>query len=391
MKAVAYDIIIIGGGPGGSMTALTAAEKGLSVLLVERDPIIGAPVRCAEGVDHKGLTEFFEPDPRWIAAEINGYSLVSPDGRFVPMNNNDELGYILERTVFDRMIAEKAAKAGATVMTSVEAVDLSPCGKGRRVVTLQTKDDTCKVEAELVIAADGVESMVARWAGLDTTCSLADMETCAQATIAGIEIDHQRFHLQFTGEYAPGGYAWMFPKGEGVANVGLGINGDFARERSASDYLSAYIRRFYPGGSIVSSTVGGVQCSGGTGKLVADSLMIVGDAAHLANPITGGGIINALISGRLATETAHAALAKGDCSEKTLQPYQKACEQRIIKMNRRFHKLKEGIRDFSDDQLNTIADKVLALPFEKRTPIRVLGTALMNKPLLLAVLAKAAF
>jgi len=99
----AFDMVVIGGGPAGSMAALTASDLGLSVLMVERDNTIGSPVRCAEGVDKKGLQQFFEPDPKWIAAEINSYYLVAPDGTQVKMYTGTEYGFILERTIFDRM------------------------------------------------------------------------------------------------------------------------------------------------------------------------------------------------------------------------------------------------------------------------------------------------
>ena len=106
---IEYDIVIIGGGPAGTIAALTASGFGLSVLLVERDNVIGNPVRCAEGVDEKGLREFFEPDPSWIAAEITGYSLIAPEGTVVEMDMGVYRGFILERIIFDRMIAEKAS------------------------------------------------------------------------------------------------------------------------------------------------------------------------------------------------------------------------------------------------------------------------------------------
>ncbi len=107
-----FDMVVIGGGPAGSMAALTAAERGLSVLLVERDHTIGSPVRCAEGVDDKGLREFFEPRREWIASEIDAYHIIAPDGTAVTIDTGPSSGYILERLVFDRMIAEKAAEAG---------------------------------------------------------------------------------------------------------------------------------------------------------------------------------------------------------------------------------------------------------------------------------------
>ena len=75
-----YDALIIGGGPGGAIAAGDLAEKGHSVCLVEKRPAIGAPVRCAEGIGKDILTEFIEPDERWISADINGAQLVAPDG-----------------------------------------------------------------------------------------------------------------------------------------------------------------------------------------------------------------------------------------------------------------------------------------------------------------------
>src|SRR2546422_172773 len=75
----------------------------------------------------------------------------------------------------------------------------------------------------IVIGAEGVEAMVGRWAGLDTRVPARDMESCAQYVIQGIDFDPDAIYLQFGGPIAPGGYAWLFPKGVGIANVGLGL------------------------------------------------------------------------------------------------------------------------------------------------------------------------
>jgi len=384
-------MVIIGAGPAGSMAALTGARLGLEVLLVERDPVVGSPVRCAEGVDEKGLRRFFEPDPRWTAAEIDSYYLVAPNGDEVKMSIMGLRGYILERAVFDRMIAQEAAKSGASVRTGVEATGLSEFSRGSRSVTLRDNSHEWEVRGRVVVAADGVESRAARWAGLDTHCSLHDMETCAQATLAGIEVDPRAFYLYFTREFAPGGYAWVFPKGHGVANVGLGISGSFAKGKSPIDYLEGFIERRFPGASVVSRTVGGVQCSGGVEKICADGLMVCGDAAHMANPLTGGGIINAMAAGEIAAETAAEALKKGGTDERNLRPYQKRCDRRFGKMNRLFHLVKEGIIDIPNERLNALAEEMLKLPVEKRTPVRVLRAALVRNPFLLKVLAKLVF
>jgi len=386
-----YDMVVIGAGPAGSMAALTAAQHGLSVLMVERDPVIGSPVRCAEGVDEKGLSEFFAPDPRWIASEITHFYLVSPDGSRVKMDTQNQCGYILERVIFDRMIAQEAAVHGASILTGVDAVAMSEFSNGTRTVTLQNAGSRWDVIARMVIAADGVESRVARWAGLKTNTPVHDMETCAQVILADIDIDHRAFSMYFTREYAPGGYAWVFPKGPHSANVGLGISVTIADKKTPVRYLDSFLSRYFPGAAVVSRTTGGVSCTGGIGKMFADGLMVCGDAAHAANPITGGGIINAMISGRIAGETAAGALEKGRAAERALSIYQKRCDDRFGNMNRLFYRLKEGILGIPDERLNAIAHEVLKLPVEKRSPARVLGTALVRQPKLLKVLAKVVF
>ena len=385
---IEYDIVIIGGGPAGTMAALTASGFGLSVLLVERDNVIGNPVRCAEGVDEKGLREFFEPDPSWIASEITGYSLIAPDGTVVEMDMGVYRGFILERIIFDRMIAEKASTKGAVIMTGVEAVGMSDYDNSSRSVRLRNDDREWNVKARTVIAADGVESRAARWGGLKTNSVISDMETCAQVTLSGVDVDSNTFKLYFTREYAPGGYAWIFPKGSNTANVGLGISGDYAAKKSPQKYLNEFLAHYFPEASIVGRTFGGIPCTGGIKKIYADGIMVVGDAAHMANPIVGGGIINAMIAGKLAAETAFEASRQGKSSESALKVYAKRCDERFGKMNRRFYRIKRGIMNIPDDRLNEIAHEIVSLPKEKRTPVRVLKSALFKQPALLVVLAK---
>ncbi|MFC1561051.1 NAD(P)/FAD-dependent oxidoreductase [Candidatus Latescibacterota bacterium] len=383
-----FNIVVIGGGPAGTIAALTAADMGLSVLLAERSNVIGNPVRCAEGVDEKGLSEFFKPDPSWVASEITGYSLVAPDGTSVDINIGDNKGFILERQIFDRMIAEKAAAKGAAIMTGVEAVGMSDYNNSYRTVSLRNDEREWNLKAGIIVAADGVESRAARWAGLKTNTILHDMETGTQVTLAGIDVDPHVFKMYFTGEYAPGGYAWVFPKGSNTANVGLGISGDYAKKKSPKKYLDEFLAYYFPNSAIVGRTFGGVSCTGGIEKIFTDGVMVAGDAAHMANPITGGGIINAMIAGKLAAETACEALKKGKTGESALKVYAKRCDKRIGKMNRRFYRLKEGIFSIPDDRLNEIAREIISLPEEKRTPVRILKSALFKQPSLLRVLAK---
>src|SRR5439155_1119974 len=160
----------------------------------------------------------------------------------------------------------------------------------------------------VVIGTDGVETMVGRWAGLDTRVPARDMESCAQYVLDGIDFDPDAIYLQFGDHIAPGGYAWLFPKSERSANVGLGIVALKSDGRNAREYLDEWIARRYAGGARTGYTVGGVIVHHTLKRTHTDGVMICGDAAHMVNPLSGGGIVNAMKSGRLAGRAAAAAI-----------------------------------------------------------------------------------
>lgn len=319
-----YDVVVVGAGPGGSIAAREAARLGLSVLLLEKRQEIGSPVRCAEGVAHELLVPFIEPDPRWISTVVSKAQItVIEDGTTVTRQAEGGKGYILERRIFDRVLAEEAAKAGAQVMVKTAATGLLLEDGVVRGVVARGPAGVMEIECAVVIGADGVESQVGSWAGLDTTLPLRDTMACAQYLLAGIEVDPACCYYYLGQEVTAGGYAWVFPKGEGRANVGLGVQADLAAD-SALNYLDRFIERqpHLAQGSPVTLVVGGVPVSRPLPRLVANGLMLVGDAARQVDPLTGGGIANAMIAGRLAAEVAAKAIASGDTSAEALALYE---------------------------------------------------------------------
>ncbi len=339
-----YDLIVIGAGPGGSTAAQTAAEAGLSVLLLEKRQEIGSPVRCAEGVGHNSLIPFIEPDPRWIAAEVTQAEITTViQGERHTTRGTGGRGYILERRVFDRVLAENAIIAGARALVKTAATDLMMEGRRVRGVKIQGELlnglTQMEIEAKIVIAADGVEAQIGRWAGLDLQLPLEDTMVCAQYLLAGINIDPSCTCYFIDHDIAPGGYAWIFPKGEGVANVGLGVQADLWEEhdvqqspdetvRSLEGTVLGYLTRFIESdprlsnGSPVTLVTGNVPVGISPKNIVTDGLMVVGDAARQVDPLTGGGIINAMTAGKLAAEVAAEAIAADDISAPFLKEYQ---------------------------------------------------------------------
>ncbi|WP_406659726.1 NAD(P)/FAD-dependent oxidoreductase [Methanolobus sp. ZRKC3] len=321
-----YDVIVIGAGPGGSIAAKNAAEKGLDVLLIEKRQEIGDPVRCAEGVSKIWLRKHIEPDHRWISADLKGSRIFSPDGTMVEMSEEiagAEVGYVLERKIFDRALAHESAKAGADVFVKTRATGLiieDGFVRGAKIMHMGEEQD---VRAKIVIGADGVESKVGRWAGINTSLKPNDIETCAQFLMSGTGIDQDYCHFYIGNDIAPSGYIWLFPKGNGMANVGIGIIGSKSGEKHAIDYLRDFVEKSYPDAKILEIDVGGVPVSGTIERTIKNGLMLVGDAARQSDPITGGGIINAMEAGKIAGEVAYEAISKNDVSVKMLEEYEK--------------------------------------------------------------------
>jgi digeranylgeranylglycerophospholipid reductase len=381
-----YDVIVVGAGPAGSTAARYAAAGGASVLMLEKDRDVGYPVRCGEAVSHDGLVQFIEPNPKFIASTVTRFRLVAPNGKEV-VPRLDGAGYVLERRMFDYELAKVAAANGAEVVTKAYAYDLLRNAKGEACgVKALIKDAKVEIAAKVVIGADGVESRVGRWAGIDTTCHIRDMESCAQMTISGIDVDEDILDFYFGDDVSPGGYLWVFPKGKNTANVGIGISVECAKQKSAIRYLKEFVERKFPNSAVLTHIAGGVPCAKTCDTIVKNRVMLAGDAAHQVNPTSGGGIISGMIGGMLAGEVAAEAVNKNDFG--MLTEYQKRWQKRLGWRHEVFYNIKEGISRFSDETLNNIAEGALKLPEQKRTLGGIFRTALWNQPSLLIDVAR---
>ncbi|MFQ5708186.1 MAG: NAD(P)/FAD-dependent oxidoreductase [bacterium] len=380
-----YDCIVVGGGPGGAWAAKYAAEKGARVLLLEKDREIGTPVRCAEAVGERGLNMVVEPQPRWVTNVIEGAVLVAPDGKEVVLESEKEgdRGLMLDRKIFDYDLVQLATMQGVEVMTKAYVYGLIKNNGAVKGVRVQHMGSNLEIRSRLVIGADGVESRVGRWGGLRTNIKMKDMESCLQMTLSNIKVEPKYVYFYFGHEVAPGGYLWVFPKNDRVANVGLGISGEYARFKSARQYLKQFIDKHFPHAAVLYTVVGGVPCAPTLKKITADGLMLVGDAAHQVNPISGGGIVTAMIAGKMAGCVAAQAIATDDLSDKALARYAADWHQAEGKNHERFYKIKKGVYKLTDEDLNKTADAVLRLPPEKRTIINIFKSALVNHPRLI--------
>ncbi len=380
----AYDVVVVGAGPAGSIAARRAAEGGLSVLLIEKRQEIGAPVRCAEAIGADLSRPFIEPDPRWIDATVNTFTIHNALGVGVKVPPAEPT-LVVNRKVFDFQLALLASRAGAEVRTSTAATGLviedgAVCG-----VRVESLGQAETIRARLVAAADGTESQVARWAGLKTVPPLADYYLGIEFLLAGLggKVDPHGCEYHLNHALAPGGYLWVFPKGEDTANVGLVITADRADQKCALEFLEQFVAQRFPGASRLAVIAGGIPITGALKKMVADGLVVVGDAAHQADPLTAGGICLGMIAADMAMSVAVPAVQDGDVSAGRLERYAELWQQRFGKMHAALFKIRKMLCRMDQGRIDELVRVASELPLDRMSLGQIMLSLLKNDPLLL--------
>ncbi len=380
-----YDVIVVGGGPAGSTAARFAAEQGASVLILEKDRDIGYPVRCGEAVSKTGIEEFIEPDEAFISATINKFGMVAPDGTEVILPT-EQIVYVLERRIFDYEVAKLAANKGVDIVTRAYVNGLLFDNEKVSGVKYEYQGNQHELKAKVIIAADGVESRVGRWAGIKTHIDYRDMESCVQVTASNINVNPNTIYFYFGKDVAPEGYFWVFPKRNKSANIGLGVSGEIGRKKSAQKYFHNFMNNHFPNAPVLTQITGGVPSSITLEKISAPGIIIVGDAARQVNPLSGGGIVSGMIGGKIGGTVVGKAIRNNNLNH--ILTYDKAWGDRLGKRHEIFDRIKNGIYNFSDEKFNSIAHAFIKVPMEKRTLGKLFKSALLNKPSLLIDIAK---
>lgn len=383
-----YDIVIVGGGPAGSTAARIAAEKGAKTLFIEKRQEIGTPVRCGEGMPKAFLDLIgIAPEEEWISAHIKGARLISPSGHTMYIDEKtagSKTGYNIERDLFDKSLARQAVEAGADLMVKTSALGLIKDNGSVKGVVAKQLGETFRVEAPITIGADGFESMVGRWAGIDTRLKPRDVTSCLQYRMNNVEClpDYNDF---YPGSVSPGGYLWVFPKGENEANVGLGVSLAKIRKVGGAEtkmYLDKFIAAHpeYSKGQVIEMVAGGVSVCAPLEKTVVDGLMLVGDAARLIDPMNGGGVAPACVSGKYAGEVGAAAVADSDISSNYLQRYEKAWRADFEDIFYRNYIAKEKLVSLSDELLDMIVESIKDEKLEDMSVLEVIRAVERHHP-----------
>ena len=388
------DVLVIGAGPAGSTAARFAAKGGAKVILMDKKSEIGSPKRCAEGVSKRTFDILeLEADPHWITQEIEGVRLIAPDGTDVMITSDvvelPEAGYILERKVFDKHLAMEAGREGAEIKIKTQAKGLKKEEDGSYTVTCECMGEVYDINAKILIGADGPESHVAKWAGLKAITKPKHMESGIQFEMCNAKMERNDVLEFYFGSVAPGGYFWLFPKGDDIVNAGLAIIPEMAGDKSAYEYLVDAVNNCYAlkDAQPVELNVGGDPVGGMTKKLYDDNILVCGDAAGQVNPLTGGGIISGMTGGMCAGQVAAQAI-KEDCSKKFLKQYDKMAHEALDHEIKRYKKVQEYLLTLSDEELDSIGHAFQGESFEKISTTEIVQKLIKISPKALLKLGK---
>jgi geranylgeranyl reductase family protein len=330
---MADDVIVVGGGPGGSAAAAFLARAGVKVRILDRADFPRDKV-CGDGLtpqaiywlDRLGCADEVMAESNACIGDcdlfINGRHLLR--GAFPKDTIYPDFAILLDRRRFDNILLQNAVRHGAQFAPGHVVRGLERERDAVRVIC-DTQSGPKAYEAKIVIGADGVASAVSRAIGNSLKAGV--MALSLRAYYRDVKSNGAQISVYFDRDYFPG-YGWIFVDDGGFANVGLGYAVDkrFPMPGRLRDDFQRFLDRELGGMLDKAKQCGPI--SGGSAafyrpkSIVADRVMLVGDAANQADPLNGGGIHKAMESAYFAAEAAIAALEVGDFSEATLRSYE---------------------------------------------------------------------
>jgi geranylgeranyl reductase family protein len=335
-----FDVIVVGAGPGGSSAACWLARQGIATLLLDksdfpRDKVCGDGLtpQAISWLDQLGCVDevLAETDACLKDCDlfINGEHVLT--GGFAKGSIYPDFAVLLDRRRFDHILLRHAIAQGARFegKTLVRGIEIEPdCAR----VLAESGRQSIEYRGRIVIGADGVNSSVSRAIG--NTLKEGVVAVSLRTYYKNVTCPGSQIKVYFDRAYFPG-YGWIFVDDHGSANVGLGYA--FDRNFPLLDNLGEHFRTFIETelGAMLKSATRCGPVSGGSAafyrprSIVADRVLLIGDAANQADPLNGGGIHKAMEGAFCASEACRDALAAGDFSRAGLARYESLWSERF--------------------------------------------------------------
>lgn len=380
------DVIIVGGGPCGSFAAFNLAKRGINVAVFEEHSEIGVPCHCTGHLSIEGLKRLgLYPLPTEVVENVfYGAVFHSPNGRTFQVRFSQPVTCVVNRAFFDKHLAEKAEQKGAHFFLNSHVESLIVEEDFARGVRVNGKHE--ERFAKIVIDAEGISSRILRMMGL-ASLNREMLVKGIQAEVENVKnVEPDTVEIFLGNAYAPGFYAWLAPKKDGKAKVGLATNTGNPR-----DFLKRLMLK-HPTASkklqnakILQATLHPITLGGPIPKTYSNGFLVVGDAASQVKPTTGGGVIFGMTCAKFAAEVAYEALCQNDFSANFLSAYQKRFERSLgfdVEVMLKIRKMLNAMSDAKIDSFINFCNKlklsetlegIKEIDFQGQTFMQLLG------------------
>ncbi len=361
-----YDAIIVGGGIAGSTAALFLAKKGFKVAVVERvnrNNLGWKPCGDAIGEHYFGELGLEPPHGEELEYIVNGIDIYSPTEKHVIRVKGK--GYMVNTPAFVKRIMSTAISHGATLLD--ETIVLAPIIENGYVVGVKArgKNGQLELRAKAVIEASGNAAVVRR--KLPKDWPVAEEADPTEFNIAYREIritehevrDPEYIRIYINQTIAPGGYWWLFPKGERKINVGLGVMGGAGYPSPKEMFYRYLANREDVKGEIISAAGAPVPTRRPINSLVWNGIAVIGDAGYTVNPIHGGGKGSSMLAAYCVAEAFEKAFEKNDFSAKSLWPANKCYIEKYGAKQASLDILRLFLQRMGNDEFEFIISKKL--------------------------------
>ena len=352
------DVIVVGGGPCGSFAALTAARLGAEVFVCEEHKEIGVPQHCAGHLSVAGLKQLGLSLPNEIIEnEIKGAIFHSPSGKEFVVKRSSPVTYVVNRELFDKHLSDLATKSGAQYFLESRVESFLFDSGFVAGVALRKDRNKKNLTSKIVIDAEGCSSALLKKTGLTSLQGSMAVKAIQVEVDKVDKIEKDIVEVYLGRKFAPGFFAWIIPRRDASAKVGLATWAGDPRE-----YLRQFMKdhpvasRKLRESNITSQSLHPIPLGGPIPKTCSNGLLVVGDAASQVKPTTGGGVIAGLLCSRIAGQTAYEAVTKNDCSATFLDQYECRWKKLVgfdLTVMRQIRKL---LNSLSDDKIDRIID-----------------------------------
>ena len=380
------DVAIVGAGPAGGQTARLLAEADLNVTLYEEHRVVGDPCQCAGLISPRVFEELgFQHPP---LNTLHGAQIYGPSGHYFRFHTYKPRGLAIDRPEFDRAIVERAADSGVEVSTGCR-VHGSRWRGDHVAFRVRTTEGSCESKARVLVGADGPSSHVARDFGIKNT---GETLMAMGNELTGWAHAEDTVYVFVGRSVAPLFFAWIIPTGNGGARIGLAqARGHGAIRHRYQKFLNIDPVADLISGCELSRPMGGTIPLGYNPQAYGDGVILVGDAAGVAKPTSGGGIYTGLVSARLAAQTIIEVLERGEPQAKALARYQHRLNSTLGRELKRGKRLRSAFVRLSDEMFDELvgllADPEVIQLIEEHGDIdyasRVATAVLKKKPQLL--------